>query len=111
MGWAIGFDTHWDRDVGYGVPATCDHPDCNKEIDRGLSYVCGGEPYGGGKGCGLFFCSEHRSEFEDNRCERCLEEDQKPFEPKPDLPIWTNHKDTDPSWAAWRAEQAENEGE
>ena len=44
MGWSIGFDTRWNRDIGYGVPAYCDHPGCNKEIDRGLSHVCGGEP-------------------------------------------------------------------
>lgn len=23
MGWSIGFDSNWNRDVGYGVPATC----------------------------------------------------------------------------------------
>ena len=50
MGWSIGYDSNWDRDIGYGVPAYCDHPDCNEEIDRGLSYVCGGEPYGGDRG-------------------------------------------------------------
>ncbi len=53
MGWSIGSDG--DRDIGYGVPAECDHPDCTAEIDRGLSYVCGGDPYGGEYGCGLFF--------------------------------------------------------
>jgi len=50
MGWSIGFDSSWNRDIGYGVPAYCDHPKCSKKIDRGLSYVCGGEPYGGGGG-------------------------------------------------------------
>ena len=45
MGWEIGYDDNWERDIGYGVPAECDHPDC-QVIDRGLSYVCGGEPYG-----------------------------------------------------------------
>ncbi|HEV7521417.1 MAG TPA: hypothetical protein VGP89_09990, partial [Candidatus Angelobacter sp.] len=59
MGWSLGFDSNWQRDIGYGVPAYCDHPKCNKKIDRGLSYVCGGEPYGGELGCGLYFCSEH----------------------------------------------------
>jgi hypothetical protein len=54
MGWAVGYDENWKRYIGYGVPAYCDHPKCNKEIDRGLSYVCGGEPYGGNDGCGLY---------------------------------------------------------
>jgi hypothetical protein len=44
MGWSIGYDENWKRDIGYGVPAVCDHPKCNKIINRGLSYVCGGEP-------------------------------------------------------------------
>jgi len=52
MGWSIGFDSRWNRDIGYGVPAYCDHPKCNEEIDRGLAYVCCGEqPYGGEHGC------------------------------------------------------------
>ena len=29
MGWAIGYDSNWGRDIGYGVIAYCDHPDCN----------------------------------------------------------------------------------
>src|SRR5690606_23075125 len=53
MGWAVGYDSNWNRDIGYGVPTTCDHPGCNEKIDRGLSYVCGDEPYGGEHGCGL----------------------------------------------------------
>jgi hypothetical protein len=59
MGWEIGYDHTWDRDIGYGVPAECDHPDCKEQIDRGLAYICGGEPYGGELGCGLFFCAAH----------------------------------------------------
>src|SRR4051812_7048849 len=26
MGWSIGYDSNWQRDIGYGVPAFCDHP-------------------------------------------------------------------------------------
>lgn len=37
MGWSIGFDTRWKRDIGYGVPAECDHPTCGAQIDRGLA--------------------------------------------------------------------------
>lgn len=78
MGWSIGYDSKWNRDVGYGVPAICDHPDCSEEIDRGLSYVCADqEMFGGENGCGLYFCSAHRDyhEFENGDeafvCERC----------------------------------------
>jgi hypothetical protein len=72
VGWEIGYDDTWARDIGYGVPAVCDHPDCKVKIDRGLGYVCGGEPYGGEQGCGLFFCSEHlfHSESEPEWSER-----------------------------------------
>ena len=59
MSWAIGFDSRWNRDIGYGVPATCDFPGCGVDIDRGLAFVCGGEPYGGEDGCGLYFCASH----------------------------------------------------
>jgi hypothetical protein len=104
MGWAIGFDSNWNRDIGYGVPAICDHPGCEAEIDRGLAYVCGDEPYGGDKGCGLFFCPKHQV-GEHQTCQRCVD-GLPPFEPKPDDPVWTHHKETDPSWASWREEQS-----
>lgn len=103
MGWEIGFDGNWNRDVGYGVPAICDHPGCNEKIDRGLAFVCGGEPMGGDKGCGLYFCGNHLSS-EHQRCERCQLFD-KPFEPKPDTDEWVQHKLTDPSWQEWRESQ------
>jgi len=110
MGWSIGFDVKWGRDIGYGVPAICDHPGCNKEIDRGLSYVCGGRPYGGEKGCGLFFCEDHRyySKHDDDpeMCQRCCDDEQ-PFEPKPDVVEWVNHKLVDPSWEQWRLDNPE----
>lgn len=103
MGWSIGFDSNWDRDIGYGVPAYCDHPDCNEEIDRGLAYVCcHQEPYGGDEGCGLYFCPEHRTGW-DGKCERC-EKGRKPFKPKPEHPTWMLHVITDESWAQWRDE-------
>lgn len=73
MSWAIGYDDKWKRDIGYGVPAYCDYPGCRVEIDRGLSYVCGGEPYGGDHGCGLYFCSKHLFMGDFSQCcERCL---------------------------------------
>lgn len=104
MGWSIGFDTKWNRDIGYGVPATCDHPGCGAQIDRGLSYVCGGDPYGGEHGCGLYFCGRHLSGCP-QVCDRC-EAGADPYVPTADVAEWTHHKQTDPSWAQWRAEQA-----
>lgn len=110
MGWSIGYDANWGRDIGYGVPAYCDAPKCKQEIDRGLSYVCGEEPYGGDKGCGLFFCPKHLyfHEFRDGVvamvCKRC-DGNKSPYtNPSPEHPTWINHKLTDESWAQWRKE-------
>lgn len=102
MSWSIGFDSHWQRDIGYGVPAFCDHPRCSEEIDRGLAHVCGGEPHGGERGCGLYFCGAHLSAS--GLCSRCRYH-KTPFTPKPDHPDWLRHRETHPSWAAWRAER------
>lgn len=98
MGWSIGFDSNWNRDIGYGVPAYCDHPGCGAVIDRGLSFVCSGpeeyQPYGGEHGCGLFFCAEHRGH-------KCKHDG---FQPTPDHPEWIEWKLTDESWQQWRDE-------
>jgi hypothetical protein len=100
MGWSLGFDSNWNRDIGYGVPATCDHPECNADINRGLYHVCcEQEPYGGENGCGLYFCDNHRNH--ENKCERCQNE-KEPFEPKPEHHTWANFKLTDKSWNEWR---------
>jgi hypothetical protein len=108
MGWSLGFDNNWDRDIGYGVPAYCDHPKCNEEIDRGLSYVCGSEPYSGEYGCGLYFCQEHLhfrkphgSDRDIQLCPRCYKY-KNPYNPKKEHPEWINHKMTHPSWKEWR---------
>lgn len=106
MSWAVG--EFKGRDIGYGVPAICDHPGCGASIDRGLSYVCGGQPYGGEQGCGLFFCSDHLQAAGKPRdyaplCKRCSH-GRTPFKPTPDVPEWIHHKLTDASWAPWRAE-------
>lgn len=108
MGWSVGFDEHWQRDIGYGVPAICDYPGCNARIDRGLSYVCGEEPYGGDRGCGLYFCGKHLLTHVrlPQLCERCSMR-KKPFTPKPDLQEWIQHKLTHESWADWRHEHPE----
>lgn len=110
MGWSIGYDGNWNRDIGYGVTAYCDHPKCNEKIDRGLAYACSGQPYGGERGCGLHFCSEHLyfHEFRDcpeegPYCKRCCSY-KKPYRPKPEHPDWIAWKLTDPSWEEWRQE-------
>lgn len=111
MGWGIGFDIDWDRDIGYGVIAYCDHPDCNETIDRGLSYVCADQEPRGGDGCGLYFCSKHLNHSKvDKRdrfvlsscCERCAV-DADSFEPKPEHPHWAWWKMNAGSWTKWRA--------
>ena len=103
MGWSIGYDTNWNRDIGYAVPATCDHPGCGAEIDRGLSYVCGSEPYGGEHGCGLYFCDKHTHTAGDRRenvqlCTRCYWGKPRPYEASPDVPEWMHWKLEDESW-------------
>lgn len=108
MSWAVG-----ERDgrfIGYGVPATCDHPDCDKGIDRGLAYACGGGVLGTVENCGLFFCGEHLPYFAEDEvgggesiCERCAD-DLAPFDPKPDVAEWVEHVLTDESWDLWRRE-------
>jgi hypothetical protein len=107
MGWAVGYDSNWDRDIGYDVPAWCDSPGCSEVIDRGLAYVCGGDVRGGDNGCGLYFCYNHLWYTPDGVqvCERCLEHND-PYLPKPDHPEWVHHKATDPSWQQWRNENA-----
>jgi hypothetical protein len=100
MGWALGYDFNWQRDVGYGVPAVCDHPDCEEVINRGLGYVCCKEQvYGGDEGCGLFFCIKHRDI--QGKCERC-QDGKPPFQPKLDSIPWVKWKLTNDTWGQWR---------
>jgi hypothetical protein len=117
MGWGLG--NYEGRDVGYGVPAWCDHPACNAEIDRGLAHVCGNMHGGDGRGCGLYFCSAHLLLVDDpdsdgmsQLCERCVELDEdgqaiEAFPAKPDHPEWIAWKLTSESWAWWRGENPE----
>lgn len=98
MGYSIGWDSTRNRDIGYGVPAICEHPGCNEAIYRGMGHACGqGFPE---DGCGLYFCGKHLYPYE---CERCLD-DKEPFEQKPDTNEWIEWKLTDPSWQQWRDE-------
>lgn len=100
MGWCIG--EYNGREIGYGVPAECDQPGCREKIDRGLGYVCGGEPYGGEAGCGLFFCEQHRRHWRKDKpvCSRCANY-RSAYSPKPDTDEWIKHKLTDPTWQRW----------
>jgi hypothetical protein len=109
MSWAVGYDSRWGRDIGYGVPATCDHPGCGAAIDRGLAYVCAGsEPYGGEDGCGLYFCGEHMliGGGVRQKCVRC-EAGKPPYDPTPDTAEWIAWKLGDESWQPWRDENPE----
>lgn len=100
MGYSITWDSDNNRWKGYGVPCTCEHPECSTAVDRGMGCLC--------EGCGLAFCGEHLhiTAF----CERCLEINDvgeypdgiRPFTAKPEHPEWLTHLRTDPSWAKWR---------
>lgn len=69
MGWSDCGNDSQGRPIGYAFEATCDHPECNAEIDRGLSYACGGMhgevAVSNGQGgdfyptCEKYFCPEH----------------------------------------------------
>lgn len=104
MGWQIyecpsGTPLRW---AGYGVPAYCDHPKCNEEINRGVSYICGGiNTQYEDRGCKLHFCGKHL----DHRqlCANCAR-NRKPFKPKLDHPEWSQHVLTDENWKQWLGE-------
>lgn len=112
MGWSIGWSDKHQRDVGYGVPCTCEHPDCNEQIDRGLAHVCGDMHDGGDHGCGLYFCESHLEYVERdgqgvrlcNACASATDEIAYWFDPKPDHLFWELWKLTNSSWRQWREE-------
>lgn len=58
MSWAYGIAAD-GREIGYSVKDICNEPGCSAEIDRGLSFVCGGMHEGGDHGCGSYFCTAH----------------------------------------------------
>ncbi len=120
MGYAV-YEIGNNRWGGYGVPAFCDHPDCNEEIDHGMAYACGGEPFSE-RGCAGYFCSKHRTIAGFNGwneickhsslkckcewtevCERCAK-GEPPFDFKAEHPDWAKHVLKDKSWAKWRKE-------
>lgn len=87
MSWAIGWSRKYKRWIGYGVPCTCEHPECSKEIDRGMDYLC--------EKCRLAFCGQHHG------CPNC--DGDKSIQPKPEHPTWLKHLREDESWAEWRS--------
>lgn len=106
MGWSIGYDTRWKRDIGYAVPAYCDAPGCREEIDRGLGFVCcHQQPYGGEKGCGLFFCAKHSNPS--GKCRRCATSKRPYKRISPDHPDWIAWKLVHPSWKKFREKEPE----
>lgn len=59
MSWAdCGNDCN-GRPIGYIFTATCDSPDCEKIIDRGLAYACGGMHGEDEFSCEKYFCGDH----------------------------------------------------
>lgn len=111
MGYAVyedmaARDRGIERWAGYGVPAVCDWPDCDVEIDRGMGWRCEEsvtyewdedlevESEDVGEGCGLHFCGEHSGH----------ETHGDDVIPKPDTPEWEDHMLSDESWEQWRGE-------
>lgn len=64
MGWAFGHNNN-GREIGYGVEAKCDWPECDEDILRGVGECCGGldgtqnAGMDGEAYCGGFFCEKH----------------------------------------------------
>lgn len=78
MSWSHCGNDSQGRPIGYAHPATCDHPGCNAQIDRGLSYACGGMHGNSEIGCEKYFCGDHLEyTVDDNEdfstvCEECM---------------------------------------
>ena len=96
MGYELGHRE--GRDIGYGVPAICDHPRCNEVINRGMGYECYTYDDKREKGCRLFFCSKHGG---GSLCKRCSTY-KMPYDEKPDSLYWIAFKLFDESWEKWR---------
>lgn len=99
MGYSVGWDSDNDRWKGYGVPCTCEHPECSVSIDRGMDYLC--------ESCSLAFCGAHKGARLCDRCQHVDEVGQLPegvelFTAKPEHPDWLAHLRNDPSWEEWR---------
>ena len=100
-------DGRW---CGYGVPAECDWPSCEKQIDRGVAYKCEEHVWYEGDddeegvecvedGCGLFFCENHLWLRDGDEHDFVV--------PKGESDEWMAHMLTDESWEQWRRENPE----
>lgn len=78
MSWAYGKDDS-GREIGYSVPDVCNEVSCDRKIDRGLGYRCGGVTnLHTGFGCGNFFCGNHLHLWcPDQLCPKCYAEFEK----------------------------------
>lgn len=131
MSWAIGFSENQNRDVGYAVPAICDHPGCTAEIDRGIAYMCCEISPDHHATCGGFYCAYHRESYiygdelddmdeseleahnidkdsdavaeaiDDGDIVKCLHE---PIEKGKENAAWLEHCLKDETWQDWRNE-------
>lgn len=92
----MGYSVYWHngRWQGYGVPAYCDYPGCNKEIDRGMGY----SHKKGMNPDDPFLCSTHK--YKD------LPDDFE-IDYNKEHPEWINHLLKDDSWNLWRIENPE----
>ncbi|KEF04633.1 MULTISPECIES: hypothetical protein [Streptomyces] len=71
----------------------CEEPGCEKQIDRGLAYLCGETPGDDEYGCGGYFCGEHLYMAPEGqhgeRCIRCRDNGADPLENSPDAMVAT----------------------
>ncbi len=76
MGWSSCGNDSQGRPIGYAHEAVCDENGCDKEIDRGLSYVCGNMHGECTWSCEKYFCENHRRlvVLPDGECESICRE-------------------------------------
>ena len=129
MGWSMGHCGEHKRDIGYGVPAPCDHPECNEIIDRGLAYRCC-ENIHHDASCKGYFCEEHRQNYVyqdeladmspeelkvlgiDSNEEVAQDDDgiiccRHTIQPHKEAVVWLEHILNDESWEVWRTKHPE----
>jgi len=93
----MGYQIYWSncRWQGYGVPAYCDHKNCNNKIDRGMGYQH--QDDNDGATPNVIVCDDHR-----NASIR-----QTSIDYKREHPEWLSHILNDESWEQWRDENKE----
>lgn len=78
MSWSHCGTDKEGRLIGYAHEGLCDCFPCLNEIDRGLSYVCGGMHGEDEHSCDKYFCAEHLEwtlDLDDeykNVCQECM---------------------------------------